>query len=111
MTQADLVRASGISRGGVSNLINQVRDPDPKSCKAIAKALNLPVELVFRKAGLLPPEPLYTEYEKEVAHLIREMSPEDQYDVLEYIRFKVERGKQNIKTSRKHPARTALIEQ
>ena len=57
MSQADLARASGITRGGVSNLLNQVRKPDPDTCNAIAKAFNLPVETVFRAAGLLPPPP------------------------------------------------------
>jgi transcriptional regulator with XRE-family HTH domain len=57
-TQADLARASGLTRQAISNYINERRNPDDQAIAAIARALRLPPETVFRIAGLdksLPP--------------------------------------------------------
>ncbi len=56
-TQADLARKSDLSRAAVSQVISQNRKPGPEFCRAVAKALELPEEFVFRKAGLLSPQP------------------------------------------------------
>jgi len=53
--QAELARRSGISTTHVSRLINDQRDPGPDACNRIAKALKVPVMLVFREAGLAAP--------------------------------------------------------
>ncbi len=55
LTQADLAKASGLTRTAVSDYINQRRtNPDPHALLAIAKALHISPVNVFRVAGLLP---------------------------------------------------------
>ncbi|MHC4413633.1 MAG: helix-turn-helix transcriptional regulator [Planctomycetota bacterium] len=56
-SQADLARKAGFSRAAISLVISQDRKPGPDFCRAIAKALELPEEHVFRKASLLSPKP------------------------------------------------------
>ena len=53
-TQAGLARKAKLSRGTIANLLSENRKPGPDTCKALAIAFNLPPEMVFRKAGLLP---------------------------------------------------------
>ena len=52
MSQADLARASGLTPQAISNYINDpFRKPDTSAVIAIAGALKLPPDLVFRHAG------------------------------------------------------------
>lgn len=51
---ADLSRESGLASAVISNLLNGHRNLGEKTGKAIARALKLPVDVVFEKAGILP---------------------------------------------------------
>jgi transcriptional regulator with XRE-family HTH domain len=55
-TQADLARKTDLSRAAVSLVLSKNRKPGPDFCRAIAHALDLPEEEVFRQAGLLSPK-------------------------------------------------------
>ena len=55
-SQRELARRSGLSSSSVHHVFQGRRDPGTKFCKAIAKALHIPVEDVYREANLLPPE-------------------------------------------------------
>jgi len=55
-SQADLARASGLTRAAINRYIRQERStPDPDALIAIAQAFGCPRDVVFRAAGLLPP--------------------------------------------------------
>lgn len=56
-TQSELSRRSGVSPAQITRVLSGERGLGEKSISALAKALNLPVETVFRAAGLLPPPP------------------------------------------------------
>lgn len=47
-------RRGGLSSGAVSKVINRQSFPGPDFCNGVSRALNIPAERVFRKAGLLP---------------------------------------------------------
>jgi len=87
--QARLSRKSGISPAQIARVINNVRDPGHEFCRAIAKALDLPEELVFRQAGLLSPEgkkenpPNLAEW----VHIFIQANPERREEMLELARF------------------------
>jgi transcriptional regulator with XRE-family HTH domain len=54
--QADLVRASGLSRGTISNLfLGIITEPDHATCVRIADALGVTIQEVLRAVGLMPP--------------------------------------------------------
>ena len=57
MTPAELARASGKAAAVISRVLNGERKPAPDTLEAIASALKLPPETVFRAAGLLPSKP------------------------------------------------------
>ena len=53
--QAELARRSEVTPAQISRILSQTRRPGPDACLAIARALRVPPEEVFRRAGLLPP--------------------------------------------------------
>jgi transcriptional regulator with XRE-family HTH domain len=55
--KADLARASGLSSAHITRIMKREQSAGPDACRAIAHALDLPEEFVFRKAGLLSPKP------------------------------------------------------
>lgn len=55
MSPADLARASGKSQAVIGRILNNERKPAPETLIAIARALHMQVEEVFRVAGVLPP--------------------------------------------------------
>jgi transcriptional regulator with XRE-family HTH domain len=55
MSQADLVRACRITPSQISHIVSGKRNAGTKSLTNIAQALKLPVDFIFEKAGLLPP--------------------------------------------------------
>lgn len=55
-TQADLARASGLTRATISYYLgSKSKKPDDNALRKIAQAFKLPAEAVFRAAGVLPP--------------------------------------------------------
>lgn len=96
MSQSDLARATGITKGGISNLLNQVRKPDVKTIGAIASAFTMDPEELFRIAGLLPPDRDSDPIIKEVSYLLSIFPESEKKQVLDYVRFmatKVEASK------------------
>lgn len=87
-TQADLARATGLSRGTVSNLLNNVRSPGSDVLRSIAKGLNLPPETVYRTAGLLPKKPAIDEQIEEIMYEAAQLTEAEREELLAYIRMK-----------------------
>jgi len=74
---ADLVRHGGIASSQLSRILNRERGVGPEVCVAIARALGIPPETVFREAGLLPPDAdSDTPAKRELLHLFEQL-PED----------------------------------
>jgi len=106
MSQADLARKSNLTTGGVSNLINQVRKPNPETCIAIARALNIPPETVFRKAGILQTDKEKDELTEEAEFLLKQLPDFQRRQAIDFIRFLAEqKGDYVTKTMEKdeHP--------
>jgi len=57
-------------------------------CNAIAHAFDMPPEVVFRAAGLLPPVTNSEEIIRMTLHEMGFMSDEDRLDMLEYARLR-----------------------
>ena len=70
-SQADLAYSAGISRAVVNKLLNRKTYPQPDTLQAIARAFKIPVETVYRAAGLLPPETESETFEAEVVHKLK----------------------------------------
>jgi transcriptional regulator with XRE-family HTH domain len=96
-TNADLANTAGISRGSVTNIISGMRSPGTDICERIARAFKIPPEVVYRRAGLLPPEPEPDEKRQELMHLFGMMSAENRDDTIDYARMKLEKQERENK--------------
>jgi len=70
-SQADLASAAGISRAVINKLLRRRTFPQPDTLQAIARALKIPVETVYRAAGLLPQETESEAFEAEIVHKLK----------------------------------------
>lgn len=77
ISQSELARLAGISKGTISNLINGTRGAGQDSLSAIAHALKLPPELVFEKAGILPTKPELSPIKRALIHLTQDLPDSD----------------------------------
>lgn len=83
--QADLARAANLDPAVISNLVNEIRGPGEDTCTAIARALDLPPETVFRAAGLLPPVATPRGlYEEIITHRLGLLSARDLEEVYKF---------------------------
>ena len=88
MNQLDLARAAGVGSGSISDVISGRRRVGKNLASAIARGLNLPPELVFQKAGFLPPRKEFSEEIEQIIHEAEGMTAEEQRELLSYIRWR-----------------------
>lgn len=77
MSQSDLARMAGLSKGTISNLINGTKGAGEDSLLAVARALNLPPDLVFEKANKFPPKPELSPIKRALIHLAEGLPDSD----------------------------------
>jgi transcriptional regulator with XRE-family HTH domain len=90
---SELARRAGLVPSAVSQVIAGNRGTGPEFCRSVARALHVPPEMVFRKAGLLPPLP---GPEDDVTFgvlldVVRNLSVEDRVTVLEIAQYLYDR--------------------
>jgi len=94
-TQNDLARRANISSGGLSLIMTEQRGITASVCRSISRALKLPEEEVFRRAGLLSDKktPIVADEREKLSvkimlDLLKHLSQLDereQQDVLAYV--------------------------
>lgn len=88
LTQADLVRSSGLSTAQISRILNMRSEPSKDALISIAYGLHLPPEIVFRAAGLLPDLPSPRDAAEEIlGYKLQELSDRQIDELLKYIEF------------------------
>lgn len=92
MSQADLARRSGLTTATISRILQETRKPGHEACEAIARALDLPPETVFRAAGLLPPNNEQEAINEILRYKIAELTPDQQEDLLVFIEYLQAKG-------------------
>ena len=99
-SQADLARHSGLSTAAISRIMNGTRNAGPELCQAIARALHLPPEVVYRKAGLLPPEEEPNLEEKIILNIYKKLTPARQEDMRGFAEYQLQvqeqKGEYNV---------------
>jgi transcriptional regulator with XRE-family HTH domain len=93
ITQSELARRAGVTRGAINGILQGVRGPGVELSKGIAKALSLPPEQVLRAAGLLPPEAKINEQMEKIIHELDGLSRDEQEEFLAYVRWLKNRRK------------------
>ena len=82
----ELARRAKISPSSISQVLNGQYVPGNMFCRGIARAFQIPPEIVFRKAGLLPAPPQYIAKERELLDYFRYLNEQQQDDFLIQIR-------------------------
>lgn len=89
-----LARQSGLSNSLVSKTLSGKLPPSADFCIKVAQALGEAPEKVLRLAGILPTSPASDDSTlQELTDLARNLAPEDQKEILEYVRFRYQRRK------------------
>lgn len=90
-SQSGIGRAIGSSASAVSAWRNGLRTPDPRECRALARFLRVPEEVVFRAAGHLSDEPMAEpEVPPWLAAVILELTEPEQETLAETARSLLE---------------------
>jgi transcriptional regulator with XRE-family HTH domain len=56
-SQSDMARAAELNRAVINKLVSGKSHAQPTTLEAISRALKIPLETLYRMAGLLPPTP------------------------------------------------------
>ena len=70
-SQSDLARSAVLNRAVINKLLNGKSHPQPTTLEAISRALKMPIEIIYRAAGLLPAAPDMDETIEEAIHVLR----------------------------------------
>lgn len=90
-SQSDLARASGLTRQSISYYISdRSKQPDEFALQKIAKAFKLPLEEVYRAAGILPPKPNSDPLTEEGLYILQQLEGENKKDALRYLRMRLQ---------------------
>lgn len=91
ISQAELARRSKISPGHITKIFNGQRGVGEQSLKALAEALNIPLEEAYRVAGLLPPASEFDADLERLEFIFNKLSADRRKDLLEYGDFLLNR--------------------
>lgn len=92
--QADLARASGLTTASISRYMVD-RVPDKEALRKIARAFNMKPEIIFRAAGILPPERDSDETSEQILYEVHDLTKQEKEEVLAFIRMKKNFRKNN----------------
>jgi transcriptional regulator with XRE-family HTH domain len=70
-SQSDCARACDLNRAVIHKLLNGRCNPQPITLMAIARGFKIPVEPVYRAAGILPPNSEGDDTLQEMMHLFK----------------------------------------
>lgn len=90
---SDLARAAGLRASTLSRVMSETSKAGPSVCRAVAKALKLPEETVFRQAGLLSPLPAAESDQTlpELLEVARQLPPDERRELLDYATWRYRR--------------------
>jgi transcriptional regulator with XRE-family HTH domain len=98
---ADLANAARINRQVIWGWLNRNKKPSEENLQAVAKALKIPVEEVYRAAGILPPKEESDEWIERITHQINQLPPEEKELVYRYAEMLREMIEEKDKKRRK----------
>jgi transcriptional regulator with XRE-family HTH domain len=93
-SRAELARRSGISAPQITRLLNREQNPGRESIEAIANALHLPIETVYRAAGIIRTRPNEDEEWEVWKGLLRQLTQEERERYYRQMQTELEYQKQ-----------------
>jgi len=107
LNQSQLAKRSNLNQAAISRLLSGQASPSPDTCQAFARVFHMPVEEVYRAAGLLPTKPEADEIIERADHIIGSYkypeTKERALAYLEFLRVEEEKGEYRAKPAQ-HPA-------
>jgi transcriptional regulator with XRE-family HTH domain len=86
-SQSDCARAADLNRAVINKLLNGRCKPQPATLMAIARAFKIPVEIAYRAAGLLPPNPEFDETTAELLYIFNSIqNPQRKMTVMTFLK-------------------------
>jgi transcriptional regulator with XRE-family HTH domain len=82
----EIARRGGLSSGAISNVMTGNAFPGWDLCVGIAQAFDVAPEVVFRRAGLLPPLLPAVEEEQEMVGILRSLPESERHTVVTMLR-------------------------
>ena len=70
-SQSDLARTADLNRAVINKLLNGKSNAQPPTLEAISRALKIPLETIYRAAGLLPVVADHDEAVAEAAYVFK----------------------------------------
>ena len=70
-SQSDLARSAELNRAVINKLLHGKSHPQPATLGAISRAFRIPIESIYRAAGLLPTRPDNDETIEEAIHVLK----------------------------------------
>lgn len=86
-TDHQLAKNAGITHPVISKARRQIQTVGWEACIGIAKALDLPPEVVLRQAGHLPTPPDQDDEAEELLHLFQQLPQDKKTDLLNIARM------------------------
>jgi transcriptional regulator with XRE-family HTH domain len=106
-SQAELARRAGVSRAAISDIASGKHKIGKDVATGIARAFKMQPVTVFRAAGILPPEPEYVPLLDEWNAVFYELTPDEQEELLDIARMKVNRRKTGKPETKKKSSRVS----
>lgn len=98
---ADITKRSGLSPSQVSKVLNRESPPGQKALDSFSKALNLPADDLYRRAGILPMKPNADETVSEIVHIYHMLTEINQGDLLDYAKNRLAKQEREKKKNGK----------
>jgi transcriptional regulator with XRE-family HTH domain len=95
LTQATLAKRGDVSRTAISNLLNGSRGAGINLLSAIARGLDIPLEIVLEEYGIRKPDPDKPPGIEEWIYLYINASEIERQEMLDYARYKNQRRAAN----------------
>ncbi len=102
LSDSELANKAGISHSVISKARHQIQGIGWDAAVAIANAINMPPEIVLRKVELLPPATSQrtSPVVDEMVNLFSNLGEDDQEELLQLARLKLERRKRSARGKR-----------
>jgi len=102
MLQVDLAKETGSSQSTISRIVTGERNPSAELCILIAKALDLPPQLLFFEAGLLPRDKHSEKFTTEIEFKFSKLKNHEQDFILHIIDYFLNDNNREDETDRKN---------
>jgi transcriptional regulator with XRE-family HTH domain len=105
LSQTELAEIIGVRPAQISRIISGERGTTPDTLEGIARAFGVPIQSVYIAAGLIPSVSEEKELINQLLHLTAQLPEQDQQDILEYARMRVQLAEKRGKYENRPKAR------